>query len=740
MKKSKNHLEYFIVGGLAVMTIISGFLLSSIKISASQKLRTASVTVPTSCTLSASLDTAHAATLINGTYSAASGSDYANGIGKTTLAAFCNDYDGFSIYAVGYTNNTHGNNTLIGQSTGQTINTAVYNSGDLTSSWSMKLTKITDATVSYIPNNLTITNSFDSYHTVPSEYVKVAEYHASTGSSATDIVLGSKLETTYAAYISQTQPPDTYVGQVKYVLVHPYDNGAPAKENEVVINYDGDGAVFANSTTKNRVVYEKDCLTEYAYVGDLASISKTSNVGNDGTKNGSFSTNTYVLDTVTVPGADRLKVVLTYDISENGDTSIGYVGFINEAVSSYSDWFSENSGNWCDSWTCLYGEGEETFILEGDTVTFDFEAWGTVDENHDYGYYAKIYPVYDTETSGAVNEVLSESCSVIAKTGNYSVPDRWYGSWYADINRRHYDFEDESDLIAFLADNFSSLSGNTITLYRGRTFAEAYENANKPQTDGYYVMQDLNGSMCQTIAITQDQTLLDNRDDDTYLIRKLKDGNCWMLDNLRLDPTDSLTAANMSENNTNATNTMIANYLNNVMNVTSTWSGDGAYLEPWVNSAFKDRTAKITSYGDGSGKVGVYYNYCAATVGTYCYESGAGVDIPGTIIDAPYDLCPANWRMPTGGGTGEYQILYNKYNTTTVATNPASLQYNLSTPLAGFFQDMSTVFGDYGFFWSSTYGVGYDIYRLIVDPNNVYPLNYFGYRSYGYSMRCLVAQ
>ncbi len=170
--------------------------------------------------------TSHTATLNPGTYSGASGSEYENGIGKTTLTAICNDDNGFSIYAIGYTGNEYGVTNLVGGNTNGTIATKAYASGDTTSNWSMKLTKVTDATESYNPQNLTIQSdtegTFSSWHSVPASYTKVAEYHANTGSSTTDTTLGVKLETTYAAYIASNQPADTYIGQVKYTMVHPY--------------------------------------------------------------------------------------------------------------------------------------------------------------------------------------------------------------------------------------------------------------------------------------------------------------------------------------------------------------------------------------------------------------------------------------------------------------------------------------------------------------------------------------
>ncbi len=216
---------------LSILTILSGITLISTKASAdTEVIDQVRLIVPIACTMTGE-NTSHTATLDPGTYSGAADSGYKNGIGKTTLTAICNDDNGFSIYAIGYTGNQYeGENhtKLIGQSTSSTISTKAYANGDTASNWSMKLTKVTDSTVSYNPQNLTIQSdtegSFDTWHSVPDAYTKVAEYHANTGSSTTDTTLGVKLETTYAAYISSSQPADTYVGQVKYTMVHPYNN------------------------------------------------------------------------------------------------------------------------------------------------------------------------------------------------------------------------------------------------------------------------------------------------------------------------------------------------------------------------------------------------------------------------------------------------------------------------------------------------------------------------------------
>ena len=217
-----------LVCGLLFFTALSSLVLTSTHVSADNNTAVdeVDITVPVACTMTGSVGTNHTATLTPGTYSGTS-TEYANGIGKTTLTTFCNDNNGFSIYTIGYTGNTDGTNTLVGTNTGATINTKAYESTDTQSNWSMKVNKVTDSSTSYNPQNMTITNSFDNYHAVPNDYVQVAEYKSTTEPATTDTTLGAKVETTYAAYVATNQPADTYTGKVKYVMVHPYDHEAP---------------------------------------------------------------------------------------------------------------------------------------------------------------------------------------------------------------------------------------------------------------------------------------------------------------------------------------------------------------------------------------------------------------------------------------------------------------------------------------------------------------------------------
>ena len=725
MLRNKN--IYLTPLGLVGITILSGvFLMSSNSFATDNTdvVDEINITVPVSCSLSGTGMTSHNANIVNGTYQA--------DIGSTTLKAFCNDTNGFAIYAAGYTGNEIGatnSNKLVGTpaSIGN-IDTGTATSGD-TSNWAMKLA--TDSNATYA---ITLDNGFGSYSSVPNSYTKVA--HRDSGTDIGTTAIGASLTSTYAAYMSQTQPAGTYSGQVIYTLVHP-SSAAPLSREQVGVTYNANGSTFAGGGTTNRVVYASSPM----YIATTPLIAKTANIGDDGTQNGSYTTGN-TLTPITATGASKMKVVIRYGLSSG--TSLNII-----------------EGNYDGSGTQVYwlptpSTGEATYVLNGDAVTFDMYAYNapTSADGQDYGYYAEVYPIYATEQTGS--EPSAEYTITLPEEDTYVQTTDWYGSWYTDINNQHYDFMNEAEVMEFLNSNIATLGGADIDLYRGLTFAEAYTRASKTQDGGYYKQQDLNNDMCQTVAITQNQTVKDVRDDNTYMIGRLKDGRCWMLDNLALDPTDVATATNMSADNTNASAEAITNYLNGgssatgwssvaVLNKTSSWnSSNSGYTQPWVNN--QSTNTLVTGYGpastNGQAKVGVYYNYCAVTVGTYCYDrSSSGVDLPNTFIDAPQDVCPANWRMPTGGTNGEYAMLDSKYNSIHDATSTASLQYNLSAILSGYFYNNSAagVQGLSGDWWTSTWRSGTVMYFLTAESTNVY-LDGSGSlgRYNGRSIRCLV--
>ena len=689
------------------------------------------ITVPVACTLGGTGMDTHNATINNGQYNSA--------VGETTMKAFCNDNNGFSIYAIGYTDNTDGKNVLTNTTLGDTydIETGTLTTG-ADSQWAMKLSTITSPAPTYpiiIVGSTADTDKeqgdpdYTSFQEVPDDYTKVAYKKAGTdiGTGAE----GATLKSTYQAYISPTQPAGTYTGQVKYTMVHPYNAAKPVLPSRVGVTYHANGSTFSGGTTTNRVVYTSSPM----YIATTPLIAKSANVGDNGIQNGSYATGN-TLTPVTATGASKMKVVIHYGFSSNTMLLVIEGNYDGQGVPEHYEMIE---GPATDT---------ATYTFDGDAATFYMKVYDapTSANGQDYGYYAEVYPIYMTEQTDTEPSVEFETMS--ADVGTYIQTTDWYGSWYADINNQHYDFMNETEVVEYLNDNVETLDDTNIDLYRGLTFAEAYTRANKTQDGGYYKQQDLNNSMCQTVAITQNQTMKDVRDDNTYMIGKLKDGRCWMLENLALDPTDSTTAANLNADNTNATDEAVTNYLNggssnygwsNVA-VTNVVSGFVSYTEPMINNVSKDTL--VTSYGpastNGEAKVGVYYNYCAATVGTYCYANHGGIDLPDTIIDASQDICPSNWRMPTDGNASEYYALAEKYGN--VAASDDSFQYNLSTPLSGYFYG-SLVNGQdsYGHWWSSTYDVNGLVRSLKVYSTDVIPNGSSG-RNIGYAVRCLVGE
>ncbi|MBQ3445789.1 hypothetical protein IJG29_03670, partial [Candidatus Saccharibacteria bacterium] len=223
-----------------------------------------------------------------------------------------------------------------------------------------------------------------------------------------------------------------------------------------------------------------------------------------------------------------------------------------------------------------------------------------------------------------------------------------------------------------------------------------------------------------TMVVGQAYQLIDNRDNEIYNVAKLADGNVWLLDNLRLDPAtllQQLTPANTNMD-PNTPFTLPASSTDKFSDNTAGWT------TPGINTSLSNT---ISTNGVYQGDIGVFYNYCAASAGTICAAKDSNND------NASYDICPASWRMPTGGTDGEYQALYTAYS-----SNSTNFQTALRTPLSGYFVNGSAYDqGSYGLFWSSTRRDGNDVYRLSVDASSAYP-QYSNWRLYGTSVRCLL--
>ncbi|MBQ3445156.1 hypothetical protein IJG29_00240 [Candidatus Saccharibacteria bacterium] len=226
--KFAKHKILLIPLSMLAVTLIAGYFLSHIPLGANATTSDVSLHVADTCTMNGVINEGdeHTVSLING--------QERTGIGITRLTTLCNDNNGYAIYAIGYSGTTSdphntagelGRTDLVGLSTGLTISTANWadrNTGDnaTKSIWSMSLQDNSEVISTMKP---TIENGFSNYLAVPTTYTKVASFPAATG---TTLATASIVNTTYAAKVAAIQSSDTYVGQVKYTMVHPSSNTA----------------------------------------------------------------------------------------------------------------------------------------------------------------------------------------------------------------------------------------------------------------------------------------------------------------------------------------------------------------------------------------------------------------------------------------------------------------------------------------------------------------------------------
>ncbi len=445
----------FFAGALTIFTLLSALLLSSPHTSADSSAGVnVSVTVPAICSLTANPDTL-STTITPGNSGL---------IGTSTIKAICNDPSGLAVYAVGYTNDTYGNNNLATTIGGNTINipTGIVAS-PTTSQWNMTINAVSGT---YAP---TIVPEFDNTaHIIPTGYTKVAYRNTMTGMG--ENATGANFTAAFNAYIGPTQAAGTYTGKVKFTLVHPVAAEEPVDDDQIAVIYDGNGLTFEGGATTNRVVYAESCADEMGYIADTPTIIKTPNLNNDGTQiagepydddgyyEGGLGDGYYRFE-----GASKIKMTMDYRVTNSTYLSI----------SAQSDWddiscYSEEA-NGCS--------GTKTMIFDGDYIDLYFEVYSVADPEYDYGVYIQVYPIYDEEYEGATYGVVHNACTFVPVSGVYNETTTWNGSWYvveADSGISQ-NLDDESGVIWYLENNKETLSGATITIFARNTYTVIFD-------------------------------------------------------------------------------------------------------------------------------------------------------------------------------------------------------------------------------------------------------------------------
>ena len=755
------------------------------------------VTVPESCSLTSTVGTTHSITIENGVYF--------DDVGETTINVFCNDAEGFSIYAVGYTNDTFGNNTMKPNTidSANAIASGIATSGD-TSNWAMKLTSISE--------NFALTNDFGTYHIVPDNYVKVATYSSNTTTTA-----GVNVKSTYAAYISQTQPADTYVGKVKYIVVHPA-NELPRTESISQLTYMQDLknltpeerwsviSSMAYNTTYNlidnrdnktyQVARLKDNNIWMAQNLDFGRTALTQDLTSSNTNLEAGTTivaddfnswaKTSISETFTSP---ELVSLSTSNTSNGLDTDIvsgtPYGTLYNYCAASAGTICAEESANtkdatsdicpagwalptggWYKQFYTLYNisdynsvikmrtsieNGGAAFALAGYagksgimSQGYTGSAWSSSRGDSSNGSYMKYLSIESSR-------VCSESCSM----------KRTMGHAMRCVVKRPV-----STTISYDT-GVSSVQVNGITVQNGDTI-ELEADLSYPiimtLNPGYYSywsvtsgrVQSPNALKTNYIAGNVDATLTvvssyestemqnisqnsctttasharDTRDDHVYTIQRLADGNCWMMENLDLGRTELTT--DLTPANTNLSSSITSSTFNSWIKTSGTASYTSAELIPITASNSYDR--RDFDFTSGI-PYGTLYNYCAASAGTICADNKMNDE------DASYDICPAGWRLPTGGDSGEFKALSALPNYNDSIKLRASIDNGgAAFALAGNFYNSLDSQGRFSGYWSSTRSSGSYMYSFSTSSDSsssVWPTS-TSTRYYGHSIRCLL--
>ena len=402
----------------------------------------------------------------------------------------------------------------------------------------------------------------------------------------------------------------------------------------------------------------------------------------------------------------------------------------------------------------------------------------TITSNSPYGYHLSATTGTSTGTTSLVNTADSNFSFANLSTNkatlndfsdntwgySYSTNDgtTWisgdYGSALSGYNGLTLDNDDSGATGTTLFNNDSYAGSTAVKFKIGAKSATTQAAGTYTGTVNFYAvtnpkpipeMQNLSASEC-TGTMSQ---AIDNRDGTLYNIQRLDDGNCWLLDNLALDLTSSTVLNGMNESNTHASNITLGYLKGTTTRDPSTdpngqyatagvsnWTSDYSYSVPLVNLTNKDVIPSDATSQAGQYKVGGYYNYCAASAGSYCY--GNGTSEGASSGNATEDICPKGWRLPTGNISGEYSALANAiYGSTDSTSDPtayANYRSALRLPLSGSFNNgLAYLQGSFGYFWSSTRNNDNNMYDLSFGTGYVNPANY-DYREFGYSVRCLL--
>ena len=223
-------------------------------------------------------------------------------------------------------------------------------------------------------------------------------------------------------------------------------------------------------------------------------IAKTSNINDEGEQIESYTANDHILQSFTIPGASKIKIVINYALTNEA--------YITIAKGNWGGWEdSDPQGIYIDlytgdDWEVYPISGSKEYFFDGDTITIEMGGIDPPIENYDYGFYAKVYPIYDEDVEGSTP---IQVCSLDQKTGAYKEPvdfhDAWYVSteigdyrdgyyWFNDYDDNNYWFSNDGQLKELFQTYYDDFKGKTIDVYASNYYTIRYHYQYSNGTSG----------------------------------------------------------------------------------------------------------------------------------------------------------------------------------------------------------------------------------------------------------------
>ncbi len=172
--------------------------------------------------------------------------------------------------------------------------------------------------------------------------------------------------------------------------------------------------------------------------------------------------------------------------------------------------------------------------------------------------------------------------------------------------------------------------------------------------DSITYMQEMTGEVCSHSPEGTTKRLIDNRDGNKYWVAKLKDNNCWMVQNLAYNGGGTSTSSPLTWKDT-----LDDNYYYN--------PGQYVYTTPMQSNNCDSQKGLSACTGSGWSNVS----------GMIAYDvPNAPAIVNGNYYDAHYlsgnyynwqavntgSICPTNWKIPEGGSTATGSSFHNLFS------------------------------------------------------------------------------